>query len=393
MTAGNTQQLVDRKVQQKWQPQINLIAKNGIESQHKSGLDGADSLVSLFRDYLAQGTHKLNALSHDLSQNFGIVNNWMRDNSSEPQINAHRAKDVPVPLLDLLALDNDPPELAATLGLAEDGTTVVHNFGSTDTPHLLIVGDRDAGKTVMLRSIAASLAINNRQSKLQLAAISPLTGDQAGQQDQAASWLPINYLPHMLCDVAFRHADTIDLLSFLRREITYREEFGFNEPRIILLVDQVDIVVSRGGKQCLENLQMLAQKGEDIGIHLAMTAQNVESAWFGPQMKVDVPVRLVGHQGTTAANQIAPWIEGLNSELLLGEGDFYVHYGNKTQRMQGAFVDDFDLHRTLSEMYRPRGILLANPLSTRVLLSKPGQNSLEHLKSIGMTLVAVPAAD
>jgi DNA segregation ATPase FtsK/SpoIIIE-like protein len=255
------------------------------------------------------------------------------------------------------------------LGLAEDGRTVFHNFLSHDSPHLFVVGDSGAGKTVLLRTIAVSLALNSRQGDVQLAVVCPASGDLHRNREQAASWLALNYLPHMLCDVAFRHTEIVDVLAFLTQEIAYRERHVFKEPRIILLVDQADVVVSRGGRQCAEYLQRLAQKGADAGIDLVLSARNVDRALFGPQLLTDVPVRIVGRQGVERADRFIETAMGADSSELLGAGDFFLIQRSRAQRMQSAYLDDYDLHMKFSEMYRAQKILLAQPLSTRVRLN------------------------
>jgi len=73
---------------------------------------------------------------------------------------------IPVPLLDLIPLANPLPPLAAAIGMSENGRCITLNFSDRATTNVLLTGEKEAGKTTLLRTIAVSLAMNNRQSQL-----------------------------------------------------------------------------------------------------------------------------------------------------------------------------------------------------------------------------------
>jgi DNA segregation ATPase FtsK/SpoIIIE-like protein len=270
------------------------------------------------------------------------------------------------------------PKYAAILGFSEDGSTSLHRFDSQETPHLLIAGGPNAGKTVMLRSIAASLALNNRQSEIQIAAICPTTGNEDRQRAHASSWYILNYLPHMLCDIAFKHSDIVDLLTFLKNEISYREKYSFKHPRLIVLIDQVDILISHGGARCAEPILHLAQKGDEVGIHLVLSAQSAGSHSLSTQLLKELPTRLLGRPPIKETEQNSTLKREEDVEQLLGEGDFLHQENGRVKRLQGAFIGDKQLIPKLIDMNRHRAILLASPAQTRLRLdeapAEPGAN-------------------
>jgi len=282
-----------------------------------------------------------------------------------------RQEDVAVPLLDLMARHDEIPSYAATLGFAEDGNTIFHNFDLKESPHLLIVGGPDAGKTVMLRTIGISLALSNRQSEIQLAAIFPITGDQEKQQRQAEAVYALNYIPHMICDVAFKHSDILELLTFLSNEITYREERDYKFPHLVVLIDQVDDLINRGGRRCAEPILRLAQKGEEVGMHLVLSTQTLESRGLSTHMLKELPTRLIGRPPNKSSAQTFHLARDDEEEQLLGEGDFLYQRNGLSGRMQGAFIGDQELLPKLIDMNRHQAILLAEPMGSRLRLEDP----------------------
>lgn len=374
---GNTPSV---RAEHQWQLQSEevdgALARNGIHAGSVTGKINTSSLTYNIRTQVNLGYAKLRAVAEDLVQTLRVKEIGTRVVDGGLQLEIPRSADAAVPLLDLLARHEEIPTFSAALGLAEDGGTILHRFDSRDTPHLLVAGGHNAGKTAMLRSAAVSLALSNRQSEIQLAAVCPLSSDEERQRVQAASWLPLNYLPHMLCDVAFRHTDIIALLTFLSQEITYREKHSFAVPHLIVLIDQVDILIARGGRQCAEPILRLAQKGEDVGMHLVLSSASIDSAAISTQLSKEISTRLIGRPDEKQPDRDGPVSTGSNAAQLLGEGDFLFRQGGVSTRIQGAFVDDYDLHLKLTEMYRHKAILLAQPRETRVRLKQPVQAPL-----------------
>ena len=360
-------------VERQRQPQseeANSVLLRGDVNDNVSGGAGLVLLSARTRAGMNESYSRLRSIFHDFKRSLDIGGLVARVRGSDVADLDRSSQDAAVPLLDLLAQHREVPKLSAALGLSEQGSTIFHDFSSPDTPHLLVVGGHDAGKTVMLRSIAASLAFHNRQSIIQLAAISPVMADKERQQIQAAAWYPLNYLPHMLCDVAVRHSEIVELLAFLSQEIAYREEHSFAVPRLIVLIDQADVLLTRGGPQCAEPIVTMAEKGESVGIHLVLSTGSIDSAIFGTQLMKKMATRLIGRPDTGMPDQ-EPVYRQNDAGQLLGEGDFLYRQGNRILRLQGSYIDDYDLYLKLTEMARHRAILLAQPAETRPRIEQP----------------------
>ena len=347
------------------------LSPGGIQDSEGSSLFSSDSIILNIPSQVHLGLERVREAALGISKSLTKSEKSNGDmGTADP-----RQGDVAVPLSDLMARHDQIPNYSATLGFAEDGNTIFHNFNLKESSHLLIVGGPDAGKTVMLRTVAVSLALSNRQSEIQLAAIFPITGDQEKQQSQAEAVYALNYIPHMICDIAFKHSDILELLTFLSNEIAYREEHDYKYPHLVILIDQVDDLINRGGRRCAEPILRLAQKGEEVGIHLVLSAQTIESRGLSTQLLKELPTRLIGRSPNPASAQTNHPARDDEEEQLLGEGDFLYQRNGQRGRMQGAFIGDQELLPKLIGMNRHQAILLAESLGSRLRLEDPKPKS------------------
>ncbi|MDV7391108.1 FtsK/SpoIIIE domain-containing protein, partial [Arthrospira platensis SPKY1] len=191
---------------------------------------------------LSAGLERLRALKEDLKTALGVVDIQLRREEGGWRLHVARPYEPPVALLPLLALLEDQgfvlPPATAVLGLAEDGRPVLLDFAAAPG-HLLIAGGSQAGKTVLLRTIAASLAFTSRQSQAQII-ILDAGGADAGAATRPDPLLsPLELLPHMLGAVCVAPQDITAVLDFLAKEMDYRRAQDVRLPRIVVLIDHV----------------------------------------------------------------------------------------------------------------------------------------------------------
>ena len=91
-----------------------------------------------------------------------------------------------------------------------------------------------AGKTMLLRALALSLALGNKQSQLQLVVIDQLDSD--GEAPEKGELYPLEFLPHLVTPLVKRLEDAVDALNFLVGEMNYRREQKITTPAIVVLV-------------------------------------------------------------------------------------------------------------------------------------------------------------
>ncbi|HFE66067.1 MAG TPA: hypothetical protein ENJ93_02295 [Chloroflexi bacterium] len=322
--------------------------------------------------HLEAGWERLRHIKQDLLTVLGAT---LINEDGRWQVQLNRKEEAPVPLLDLITLAPEMPPVTAVLGIDEAGNPLLLEFSADDLTHMLISGSAGAGKTTLLRTIAVSLALSNRQSRLQLAVIGANKADQS--IDSALA--PLDYLPHMLAPVAFTPAETKELLQFMVDEVDYRQEQQMQTPVIILLVDDVVALMDSVGPFVSEAVTKISQHGPDVGIHLALTAGQPASEKLSTVLRANLPVRIVGRVADAAAAQAASDLPGTQAEYLLGEGDFVAVVGETAVHFQAAYIGDYDLHLTLETLQRNRPRpLLARPVNNRTSLPQNRRSAEEH---------------
>lgn len=238
----------------------------------------------------------------------------------------------PVRLLPLLKSISTLPLLSACLGLAEDGRPLLMRLPAADVAHVLVAGMTGSGKTELMRTMIVSLALTNRQSKLQIALIDP----------KSRGFMPLAGLPHLIDQVASDAASTLALLEKLIVEMERRDQENISSPHIVIAVDELLDVLAAGGKQVEMALTRIAQRGREAGLHLIAGAQKPSSAALGPMLKANFPVRLVGRVGSTDDARVAAGVSGTSAEKLLGHGDFLAVASGQVVRFQAAWIPTKD---------------------------------------------------
>jgi len=374
MVAEQDQAFQEERLQYHLQIQANQIQKvlnhHGASSTITGGIASKRSFRFNLRSPINTGFERLLSLKEELKKALGVSGIRFSRQEGQLQLQVLRPFSPAVPLLDLMSRLDNIPLSTAILGFADDGTVVQHDFSVNATPNILISGEKDAGKTILLRSIAASLALANRQADTQLVAINPISTDSQRRDAQAELWRPLNYIPHMLTDVVSRQSEITELMLFLVREMNYRSEHLFNGPRIVIFIDQAATVMERGGRTVTEAIMRIAERGAVAGIHIVLGTRRPRSSHFSPHLLANLQSRHIGR-----GSQDSIWVDDekmiLKASSLLGEGDFLTHGLSRPVRFQAAYIDDYDLHMGLSKLYRRRPILLAQPVSNRIQMNSP----------------------
>ncbi len=234
----------------------------------------------------------------------------------------------PVHLLPLLDSLPSIPPLAACLGLSQDGRPLLVRLPSPDVAHLLVAGMTGSGKTELMRTMAISLALTNRQAALQIALIDP-KGRGLG---------PLASLPHLLAPVAADLKSAQALLERLLQTMERRDEAGVTYPRVAIFVDEIVDLLMLGGKEAQDCLTRLAQRGREAGLHLIVGAQKPSASAVGSLLKANFPVRLVGKVGSADDARVAAGVSGSGAEKLAGRGDFIAVSSGQVTRFQAAYM-------------------------------------------------------
>jgi len=366
--------VLDQAQQKGNAPRTSASRQSSRRDSHITGLDKTDvvaPMLSALDGALARTVTGLLAMTQGLGTRTG-------NNARARAGGANRVSpDVAVPLFGLMERLPTLPPATAILGLADDGRPIVLTLGEDGMDHVLITGDDGAGKSTLLRTMLLSLVANNRQSALQIVVFD---GSAGSDRVTAAEWRPLGTLPHALAPVVFEADESAEGLAFLAEEMVYRLAQNHRQPRIVVAVDDLDILLSGHGEELLEALSGLASSGARAGIHVLATATAPEL--LDNLLRVDFDLRLAGRTADPSRAYLATGLSDGELRHLLGQGDFVVRDGDAITRFQAASATQEQVGRWLRGM-RPwhAGTLLAGRESSRTVLdAEPidGSSSFEE---------------
>jgi DNA segregation ATPase FtsK/SpoIIIE-like protein len=346
--------------------QINRVfSAHDLPAEVSGGVVNQRSVNFDLQTHLSGGLEAIRGLKDDLMAALGVRDVSIIREGGHWHLRVERAYEPAVPLLPLLAGLPRPPAGSLPIGLRANGHPFSLAFGFEATSHILVSGTAGAGKTSLLRAIAAGLAFAGRQPDMQLVAIDAADAP-LGRVLPRESLRPLGYLPHMLTDPVSGTWAALELLRFLADEMDYRNRQHIVLPRIVVLVDHFVRLLETGGREARDVVLRLLQHGDETGIHLVLATGRVDSPLIDTPLHMSLPTRIVGKVGSAAAARVATGLEESYAEYLLGGGEYLAVTGDSVTRFQAAYIGDYDLHLRLSQLYavqRPR--LLAMPFVTR----------------------------
>ena len=352
--------------------QINRVLSHHRVPATVAGGEVRARLISFdLHTQLAAGLERVRGLKDDLISALGVNDVAVVREDGQWRLRVGRPDDAPVPLLRLLASLPDLPPTTAAIGMADGGQPVLLRFGPNRIKHGLIAGEPGAGKTTLLRSIAAGLALTNRQSALQLLVLDPRgLGDDATGAPHPLR--PLALLPHVLTDPTGTVDECAAIVHFLAEEMEYRRREHVQWPRIVVLIDHIITLLDEAGDATRHDLLRLLQYGAAAGIHLVMATDQPNAPFLMDRtLRVGVSARLVGRLSDAAAARKVAGMALDNAPARYGAGDFLAVVGSDVTYFQAAAINDYDLHMALSKLAagaRPR--LLAQPYSPRPQLER-----------------------
>lgn len=282
----------------------------------------------------------ISKLSEEIALRLGAGNVRITRQGGAIHIEVPRADAQAVRLLPLLDRLPEAPRQSAVLGLDESGVPLLLRLPSPDVAHVLVAGTTGSGKTALARSMALSLALNNRLGEVQLVMIDPKGG----------GFGPLIGLPHLLRPVVREIHQAVFLLGDLVEEMVRRDRDGISEPRVVIFIDEVADLLDQGGNAMGRLLTRLTQRGRSAGIHIVACTQKPLAASIGSLTKSNFPVRLVGSVASPDDAKVAAGIGGTGAEKLLGRGDFLLVAKGRVTRFQAAFVSGLEMRRVVEKM-------------------------------------------
>jgi S-DNA-T family DNA segregation ATPase FtsK/SpoIIIE len=265
----------------------------------------------------------------------------------------------------------NPSKLVFALGKDVAGKAVCADLGKM--PHMLIGGATNAGKSVGLNSLIASLLFRVTPDELKMVLIDP----------KRVELTLFDGIPHLACPVCRDSKQAAGIFRAVVKEMEnrylllaqkgarnidgYNEKVGEGEkmPYIVVVVDELCDLMMQAAAEVEGTITRLAQLARATGIHLVIATQRPSVDVITGVIKANIPSRIAfsvssHHDSRTILDQNG-------AERLIGRGDmlFLPIDASKPTRIQGCYVSEKEIEAVcnfLKEQRKPTYTI--TPLST-----------------------------
>ncbi len=218
------------------------------------------------------------------------------------------------------------------------------------TPHLLIGGATNSGKSVLVNAVISSILFKKSPEEVRLFLIDP----------KIVELKSYNGVPHLLTPVITEPRKAFQALQYCISEmerrytlldaLAVRDIRAFNKkakrekvhrlPYIVIVIDEFADLMATTGKELESTLARLAAMSRAVGIHMVLATQRPSIDVITGLIKANIPSRIAFMVANKFDSRII--IDCVGAEKLLGKGDmlFSAAWNPFPVRIQGAYVDD-----------------------------------------------------
>lgn len=259
------------------------------------------------------------------------------------------------------AFSKGKQKIPIPLGRDVNGRYVVGDL--TRMPHLLIAGATGAGKSVCLNGIISTFLSTRSPDDLKLLMIDPKMVELTGY----------NGVPHLQAPVVTEMDKVVGALRLTLREMERRytifsklgvrnldgyrmkmadEASAEQLPYLAVIIDELADLMMTAPDEVETLLVRLAQMARATGIHLIIATQRPSVDVLTGLIKANIPSRIAFAVSSLTDSRVILDMPG--AERLLGRGDmlFLPPDAAKPQRIQGAFIEDKDVHYIVQHWYQ-----------------------------------------
>jgi DNA segregation ATPase FtsK/SpoIIIE, S-DNA-T family len=236
--------------------------------------------------------------------------------------------------------------LATPLGEDRLGNSVILNFSSNNSPHLLIGGTTGSGKSEALNTILEGLIRHYTPQELRLMLVDPKSTELQHLANAA----------HVEGDIGWDEEDACRMLEHAVNEMQRRYKIlkgagkrslpDYNssveaDARIpwwlVVLDEYADLTSDKDAKKAIEaSLKRLAQKARAAGIHVVIATQKPSADVISTNLRSNLPSQLaLKVKGATESRVI---MDETGAETLNGLGDAFLKSEGRLTRVQCAKV-------------------------------------------------------
>lgn len=234
--------------------------------------------------------------------------------------------------------------LEIVLGYSRDGIVTLP-LSSAPSPHLLIAGETNSGKSVILRSIITQLILDKPINDIELHLIDP-------KRVEFSIFKNSSYVKsfsmddHEILNTLKCIADETDQRYKLLEKAGKVNISGYNQKAkeklkyVLLVIDEFADLSSSGKKseETLDLVHYIARKARAVGIHLVVSTQRPDREVVNGRIKANLG-NILGLKTSTQVNsQLIHDRPGL--ELLRGHGHSILKSSGYYTEMQSMFLNE-----------------------------------------------------
>jgi S-DNA-T family DNA segregation ATPase FtsK/SpoIIIE len=267
---------------------------------------------------------------------------------------------------------NHPSKISFVLGKDVSGTA--QHADLARMPHLLVAGATNAGKSVCLNALIASMLYRARPDELKFLFIDP----------KRVELTLFDGIPHLCHPVVKDVKQAAGILRWAIKEMDRRYDLftqvmtrniaGYNEkqaekpekrlPYLVIVIDELADLMMQQGPEVEQHICRLAQLARATGIHLVVATQRPSVDVITGLIKANVPSRIAF--AVTSQIDSRTILDQKGAENLIGYGDmlFKPVDASKPHRVQGAFISESEVVRLVEHLKaQGRPEYIAQPIS------------------------------
>jgi S-DNA-T family DNA segregation ATPase FtsK/SpoIIIE len=294
--------------------------------------------------------NRVAALAEELAVALNVHHCRITREGALVKIEVPRPDPVAVRLFPLMRnLPGTIPENAPVLGLDENGVPLLIRFSSPDIAHVFVCGGSGSGKTILTRSMIASIALQNPPERLRLLLIDP----------KGRGYRQFNGLPNLICPVVTDPLDALHRLRWAVRHLEKRQEQGVDSPELVIFIDELADLMALNGREVEQVFLRLLEEGCEVGVHLVACTQKILPN-IATIARMEWPTRVVGRVASQEEAWLASSRPNSGAERLMGQGDFLL-YTKEEARLQAAYISPEEMEQTVIHLGGVPGEPIAKP--------------------------------